>query len=161
MSQLIYPADWLAFCRGSPLAGSDLHGNLNFFIFYKPGSFFINALCLTNTLYSGMKNKLSLGFSDTKRMKRTGLLACVAGVNRGRGYGGRCVIDLCGYFIGHFSGIFRIRSSSISAYSWRLKNNRLLNPKNRLWYIPCLFIIVPPQEGEQSISLRMKRIRSI
>ena len=34
---------------------------------YKPGAFFINALSLTNTLYSGMKNKLSLGFSDTKK----------------------------------------------------------------------------------------------
>ena len=36
-------------------------------MFYKPGSFFINVLSLTNTLYSGMKNKLSLGFSDIKK----------------------------------------------------------------------------------------------
>ena len=39
-------------------------------MFYKPGSFFINALSLTNTLYSGMKNKLSLGFSDTKKVEK-------------------------------------------------------------------------------------------
>ena len=38
-----------------------------FFIFYKPGSFFINALSLTNILYSGMKNKLSLCFSDIQK----------------------------------------------------------------------------------------------
>ena len=53
-----------------PLAGSELHGNLYFFMFCKPGSFFINALSLTNTLYSGMKNKLSLGFSDTKKIEK-------------------------------------------------------------------------------------------
>ena len=70
MSQLIYPAVWLIFCRGLPLAGSELHGNLYFFMFYKPGSFFINALSLTNTLYSGMKNKLSLGFSDTQKIEK-------------------------------------------------------------------------------------------
>ena len=40
-----------------------------FLMFYKRGSFFINALPLTNTLYSGMKNKLSLGFSDTKKIE--------------------------------------------------------------------------------------------
>ena len=70
VSQLIYPAVWLTFCRGLPLTGSELHGNLYFFIFYKPGSFFINALSLTNDLYSGMKNKLSLGLSDTKKIWR-------------------------------------------------------------------------------------------
>ena len=60
--------------------------------------------------------------------------------------------------IGRFSGIFRIRSSSISAYSCRLKDwiRCFLNPKNRLWYIPCLYIIVPAQEREQSISLGWK-----
>ena len=72
-----------------------------FFMFYKPGSFFINALSLTNTLYSGMKNKLSLDFSDTKKnLERTGVLSILAAT-----------------FTGHFSGIFRIHSSSISAYS--------------------------------------------
>ena len=110
---------------------------------YKPGAFFINALSLTNTLYSGMKNKLSLGFSDTKKkkLKRTGVSSILAAT-----------------VIGHFSGIFRIRSSSISAYSCRLKDwiRCFLNPKNRLWYIPCLFIIVPAQEREQSISLGWK-----
>ena len=52
-----------------------------FFMFYKPGSFFINALSLTNTLYSGMKNKLSLGFSDTKKkkLKRTGVSSILCG----------------------------------------------------------------------------------
>ena len=70
VSQLIYPAVWLTFCRGLPLTGSELHGSLYFFIFYKPGSFFINALSLTNDLYSGMKNKLSLGLSDTKKIWR-------------------------------------------------------------------------------------------
>ena len=83
---------------------------------YKPGAFFINALSLTNTLYSGMKNKLSLGFSDTKKkkLKRTGVSSILAAT-----------------VIGHFSGIFRIRSSSISAYSCRLKDwiRCFLNPK--------------------------------
>ena len=69
-SLLIYPAVWLTFCRGLPLTGSELHGNLYFFIFYKPGSFFINVLSLTNELYSGMKNKLSLGLSGTKKIWR-------------------------------------------------------------------------------------------
>ena len=32
------------------------------------------------------------------------------------------VIDPCSYFIAQFSGIFRIRASSISAHSWRLKD---------------------------------------
>ena len=62
-----------------------------FFMFYKPGSFFINALSLTNTLYSGMKNKLSLGFSDTKKIIEKN----------------RRVIDPCGDrhwpLFGHFS----------------------------------------------------------
>ena len=58
---------------------------------YKPGAFFINALSLTNTLYSGMKNKLSLGFSDTKKIIEKN----------------RRVIDPCGDrhwpLFGHFS----------------------------------------------------------
>ena len=74
-----------------------------FFMFYKPGSFFINALSLTNTLYSGMKNKLSLDFSDTKKnLERTGVLSILA---------------LPSLTKGHFSGIFGIHSCSISAYS--------------------------------------------
>ena len=114
MSQLIYPAVLLIFCRGLPLAGSELHGNLYFFMFFKPGSFFINALSLTNTLYFGMKNKLSLGFSDTKKKKKNWNLT-VSSI-------------LAATVIGHFSGIFRIRSSSISAYSRRLKDNTSLKP---------------------------------
>ena len=51
-------------------------------MFHKPGAFFINALSLTNTLYSGMKNKLSLGFSDAKKKK----------IEKNRR-----VIDPCGY----------------------------------------------------------------
>ena len=111
VSQLIYPAVWLTFYRGLPLTGSELHGNLCFFIFYKPGSFFINALSLTNNLYSGMKNKLSLGLSDTKKnLKRIGVSSILAAT-----------------IIGHFSGILCIHSSSISAYSWRLKDNTLFS----------------------------------
>lgn len=52
-----------------------------------------------------MKNKLSLGYSDTKKIKKNW-----------------SVIDPCSYFIAHFSDIFRIRASSISAHSWRLKD---------------------------------------
>ena len=90
VSLLIYPAVWLTFCRGLPLTGSELHGNLYFFIFCKPGSFFINVLSLTNELYSGMKNKLSLGLSDRKKFEENW-----------------CVIDPCGYhhwpLFSHFS----------------------------------------------------------
>ena len=110
MFQLISPAVWLTFCRGLPLTGSEIHRNLYFFIFYKPGLFFINALSLTSNLYSGMKNKLSLGFSGTEKFEKNW-----------------CVINPAATNIGHFSGIFRIHSSSISAYSWRLKDNTLFS----------------------------------
>ena len=144
MSQLIYPAVLLIFCRGLPLAGSELHGNLYFFMFCKPGSFFINALSLTNTLYFGMKNKLSLGFSDTKKKKLK--------PNR--------VIDPCGYrhwpLFRHFFAFVPLPFLHIPEESGIIR--RFLNPKNRLWCIPCLFIIVPAQEREQSISLGMKRV---
>ena len=107
VSQLIYPAVWLTFCSGLPLAGSELHGNLYLFMFYKPGLFFINALSLTNTLYSGNENKkLSVFLIQKKLIKRTGVSSILAAT-----------------VIGNFSGIFRIRSSSSSAYSWRLKDN--------------------------------------
>ena len=39
-------------------------------LFYKPGSFFINALSLTNTLYSGTKNKLLLDFLIQKKFEK-------------------------------------------------------------------------------------------
>ena len=68
VSQLIYPAVWLTFCRGLPLTGSELHGNPYFFIFYKPGLFFINALSLGNNLYSGMKKKTLTWFLWCKKI---------------------------------------------------------------------------------------------
>ena len=145
MSQLIYPAVWLIFCRGLPLAGSELHGNLYFFMFYKPGSFFINALSLTNTLYSGMKNKLSLGFSDTQKIEK----------NRPCSYRHWPIFQA-------FFAFTPLPFLHIPEDSKRIL--RFLNPKNLLWYIPCLFIIVPAQEREreQSISaLGMKRTSSI
>ena len=67
-SLLIYPAVWLTFCRGLPLTGSELHGNPYFFIFYKPGLFFINALSLGNNLYSGMKKKTLTWFLWCKKI---------------------------------------------------------------------------------------------
>ena len=105
-----------------------------FFMFYKPGSFFINALSLTNTLYSGMKNKLSLDFSDTKKnVERTGVLSILAAT-----------------FTGHFSGIFRIHSSSISAYSWRLKANTLFSESNKPFVIYSLSIFYSSSTGERA-----------
>ena len=121
VSQLIYPAVWLTFYRGLPLAGSELHGNLyvGFFMFYKPGRF-LSTLYLWRILFTlEWKKKLSLGFSDTKKkLKRTGVPSILAATALP--------------FFRHFLHILR-----------------LLNRKNRLWYIPCLFIIVPAQEREQ------------
>ena len=105
-----------------------------FFMFYKPGSFFINALSLTNTLYSGMKNKLSLDFSDTKKnVERTGVLSILAAT-----------------FTGHLSGIFRIHSSSISAYSWRLKANTFFSESNKPFVIYSLSIFYSSSTGERA-----------
>ena len=105
-----------------------------FFMFYKPGSFFINALSLTNTLYSGRKNKLSLDFSDTKKnVERTGMLSILAAT-----------------FTGHFSGIFRIHSSSISAYSWRLKANTLFSESNKPFVIYSVSIFYSSSTGERA-----------
>ena len=129
MSQLIYPAVLLIFCRRLPLAGSELHGNLYFFMFCKPGSFFINALSLTNTLYFGMKNKLSLGFSDTKKTVSSILAATV---------------------IGHFSGIVRIRSSSISAYSWRIRDNTSFPEPKKPFVMYSLSIYYSSSTGERA-----------
>ena len=111
MSQLIYPAVLLIFCRGLPLAGSELHGNLYFFMFCQPGSFFINALSLTNTLLWNEQQTLTWFF----RYKKKNWNLTVSSI-------------LAATVIGHFSGIFRIRSSSISAYSRRLKDNTSLKP---------------------------------
>ena len=105
-----------------------------FFMFYKPGLFFINALSLTNTLYSRMKNKLSLDFSDTKKnVERTGVLSILAAT-----------------FTGHFSGIFRIHSSSISAYSWRLKANTLFSESNKPFVVYSLSIFYSSSTGERA-----------
>ena len=119
VSQLIYPAVWLTFYRGLPLAGSELHGNLyvGFFMFYKPGRF-LSTLYLA--LYSGMKKKTLTWFFRYKK-KNWKELACH-----------RSLRPLHCPFFRHFLHILR-----------------LLNRKNRLWYIPCLFIIVPAQEREQ------------
>ena len=150
MTHLIYPAVWLTFCRGLPLTDSERASrkSILFFMFYKPGSFFINALSLTNTLYSGMKNKLSLGFSNTtKNLKRTGVWSILAAT-----------------VIGHFSGIFCIRSSSIAANSWRLKDNNSFSESKKPFVIYSLSIYHSSSTGEvraEYISLRMKRIRSI
>ena len=65
-----------------------------------------------------MKNKHSLGFSDTKYLKRTGLSSIL-------------VVTV----IGHFSGIFHIRSSSISAYSWRLKGNNSFSESKKKTFV--------------------------
>ena len=105
-----------------------------FFMFYKPGSFFINALSFTNTLYSGMKNKLSLDFSDTKKnVERTGVSSILAAT-----------------FTGHFSGIFRIHPSSISAYSWRLKANTLFSESNKPFVIYSVSIFYSSSTGERA-----------
>ena len=144
MSQLIYPAVWLIFCRGLPLAGSELHGNLYFFMFYKPGSFFINALSLTNTLLWDEKQTLTWFFWYTKNWKEPALqLPSLATFQA-------------------FFAFTPLPFLHIPEDSKRIL--RFLNPKNLLWYIPCLFIIVPAQEREreQSISaLGMKRTSSI
>ena len=150
MSQLIHLAVWLTFCRGLPLAGSELHGNLYFFMFYKPASFFINALSLNNTLYSGTKNKLSLGFSDTKKKKKNWKEpACHRPASQ---------LPSLATFQAFFA-FTPLPFLHIPEDSRRIL--RFLNPKKLLWYIACLFIIVPAQEREQSISVGMKRISSI
>ena len=71
-----------------------------------------------------MKNKHSLGFSDTKYLKRTGLSSILVAT-----------------VIGHFSGIFHIRSSSISAYSWRLKDNTTFSESKKTFviYSPSIY----------------------
>ena len=82
-----------------------------------------------------MKNKLSLGISGTKKnLKRTGVSSILAVT-----------------IIGHFSGIFCIHSSSISAYSWRLKDNTLFSES--ISDVKSLsIIIVPAQERAECIT---------
>ena len=51
--------------------------------------------------------------------------------------------------IGNFSGIFRIRSSSISAYSWRLKDNTSLSESKKQFVIYSLSIYYSSSTGER------------
>ena len=122
VSQLIYPAVWLTFYRGLPLAGSELHGNLyvGFFMFYKPGRF-LSTLYLWRILFTLEWKKKTLTWFFRYKKKNWKELACH-----------RSLRPLHFPFFRHFLHILR-----------------LLNRKNRLWYIPCLFIIVPAQEREQ------------
>ena len=76
VSQLIYPAVWLTFYRGLPLAGSELHGNLyvGFFMFYKPGRF-LSTLYLWRILFTleWKKNSHLVFPIQKKKLKRTGV----------------------------------------------------------------------------------------
>ena len=81
-----------------------------------------------------MKNKLSLGFSDTKKkLKITGVSSILAAT-----------------VIGPFSGIFRIRSSSISAYSWRLKDNTSFSESKNPFVIYSLSIYYSSSTGDRA-----------
>ena len=81
-----------------------------------------------------MKNKLSLGFSDTKKkLKRTGVSSILPAT-----------------VIGPFSGIFRIRSSSISAYSWRLKDNTSFSVSKKPFVIYSLSVYYSSSTGERA-----------
>ena len=52
--------------------------------------------------------------------------------------------------IGPFSGIFRIRSSSISAYSWRLKDNTSFSVSKKLFVIYSLSVYYSSSTGERA-----------
>ena len=82
-----------------------------------------------------MKNKLSLGFSDSKKkkkLKRTGASSILAAT-----------------VIGHFSGIFHIRSSSISAYSWRIRDNASFPAPKKPFVMYSLSIYYSSSTGER------------
>ena len=51
--------------------------------------------------------------------------------------------------IGHFSGIVRIRSSSISAYSWRLKDNTSFPEPKKPFVMYSLSIYYSSSTGER------------
>ena len=79
--------------------------------------FSISLVCFLSMLYLWpaiftleWKTNSHLVFLVQKNLKRTGVSSILAAT-----------------IIGHFSGIFRIHSSSISAYSWRLKDNTLFS----------------------------------
>ena len=137
MSQLIHLAVWLTFCRGLPLAGSEFHGNLYFFMFYKPGSFFYQRFIFEQYSLLWDEKQTLTGFfwyKKKKKLKRTGVSStCLAAT-----------------VIGHFSGILRIHSSSISAYSWRLKENTSFSESKKTFVIHCLSIYYCSSTGERA-----------
>ena len=83
-----------------------------------------------------MKNKLSLGFSDTKKKKKNWNLT-VSSI-------------LAANVIGHFSGIFRIRPSSISAYSWRIRDNTSFSEPKKPFVMYSLSIYYSSSTGERA-----------
>ena len=52
--------------------------------------------------------------------------------------------------IGPFSGIFRFRSSSISAYSWRLKDNTSFSVSKKPFVIYSLSVYYSFSTGERA-----------
>ena len=51
--------------------------------------------------------------------------------------------------IGHFSGIFRIRPSSISAYSWRIRDNTSFSEPKKPFVMYSLSIYYSSSTGER------------
>ena len=90
---------------------------------------FLSTLYLWPILFTlGWKTNSHLVFLIHKKLKRTGLAATV---------------------IGHFSGILRIHSSSISAYSWRLKENTSFPESKKPFVIHSLSIYYCSSTGER------------
>ena len=52
--------------------------------------------------------------------------------------------------IGHFSGIFRILPSSISAYSWRIRDNTSFSEPKKPFVMYSLFIYYSSSTGERA-----------
>ena len=88
-----------------------------------------------------MKNKLSLSFSDTKKKNEKDWR----------------VIVPCGYFI----GIFRIRSTSISAYSLRLKDNNSSSESKKPFVIYSLSIYYSSSTGDRGVARVFAEVRTI
>ena len=78
VSQLIYPAVWLTFCRGLLLAGSELHGNLYFFYVLMPGSFLSTLYLGQYSLLQNEKQTITWLFWYKKKLKRTGVSSILA-----------------------------------------------------------------------------------
>ena len=147
MSQLIYPAVWLIFCRGLPLTGNELPRNLYIYFLCSISLVrFLSTIYLWPKLFTlEWKTNSHLVF-DTKIFFKE--LACHRSFRL--------------LLLATFQALFAFAPLPflhIPEDSRIIR--RFLNLKIRLWYIPCLFIIVPAQETEQSISLRMKRSRSM